>query len=91
MACGKCITTCSTGTIVEKQKGYRILLGGKLGRHPQLARELPGIYSENTVLEIVASCISFYKQHSIKGERFAEIFKPSDFDALVNRLENHHP
>ena len=86
MLCGKCISACATGTIAEKKKGYRIQLGGKLGRHPQLAKELPGIYTEKEVLEIVEYCISFYKQNSINGKRFAEIFKSADFDALLNKL-----
>ncbi|MGD9303129.1 MAG: 4Fe-4S dicluster domain-containing protein, partial [Desulfobacterales bacterium] len=59
--CGKCISACPTGTIVEGEKGYRIQLGGKLGRHPQLAKELPGIYDENQVLEIVQEILHFYK------------------------------
>jgi anaerobic sulfite reductase subunit C len=87
MACGKCISACSTGTIAEKRKGYRIQLGGKLGRHPRLARELPGMYTEKEVLAIVEYCINFYRQNSIHGERFAENFKPSDFDALVGKIE----
>ena len=86
MACGKCVAACPTGTIARGKRGYRVQLGGKLGRHPQLARELPGLYTEDKVLEIVATCISFYKKHSIKGERFAEIFKPSDVDALVEKI-----
>jgi anaerobic sulfite reductase subunit C len=86
MACGKCISACPAGTITEKRKGYRILLGGKLGRHPRLARELPGIYTEKEVLAIAEYCISFYKQNSVNGERFAEIFKSSDFDALASKL-----
>ena len=40
--CGKCMQVCPTGTIVEGAKGYRVQLGGKLGRHPRLAR-LPEI------------------------------------------------
>jgi dissimilatory sulfite reductase (desulfoviridin) alpha/beta subunit len=83
--CGKCMQVCPTGTIVEGAKGFRVQLGGKLGRHPRLARELPGIYTEQQVLEIVKDCLRFYKQTSKHGERFAQIFTPSDFEALAQR------
>ena len=78
LACGKCIEVCPTGTIAVNKKGFRVQLGGKLGRHPQLAKELPEIYNEDEVLGIVKDCIAFYKQNSKHGERFAEIFKFSD-------------
>jgi len=79
LACGKCIEVCPTDTIVADKKGFRVQLGGKLGRHPQLAKELPDIYSEDEVIGIIKSCIDFYKKNSKHGERFAEIFKLSDF------------
>jgi len=79
LACGKCIEACPTGTIAADKRGFRVQLGGKLGRHPQLAKELPDIYSEDEVIGIVKRCITFYKENSKHGERFAEIFKPSDF------------
>ena len=83
--CGKCISACPTGTIVEGEKGYRIQLGGKLGRHPQLAKELPGIYDENQMLEIVQEILHFYKKNSKHGERFGQILTPADFDAFAAR------
>jgi dissimilatory sulfite reductase (desulfoviridin) alpha/beta subunit len=86
MSCGKCIAVCPTGTIGEQKRGFRVQLGGKLGRHPQLARELPGIHSEKQVLDIINTCIKFYKQTSRGGKRFAQIFGPTDFDDLLNRL-----
>ena len=81
LKCGKCIHVCPTGTIAVKNKGFRVQLGGKLGRHPKLAVELEGIYSESEVLQLVKNCIDYYKKHSIHGERFAEIFDPVVFNA----------
>ncbi|MBW1993979.1 MAG: 4Fe-4S dicluster domain-containing protein [Deltaproteobacteria bacterium] len=79
LGCGKCIPVCPTGTLVEGKKGYRVQVGGKLGRHPRLAREIPGIFDENQVLNIVKACIDFYKKNSISGERFAEILTEAEF------------
>jgi len=87
LQCGLCIDPCPTGTIVEDSKGFRVQIGGKLGRHPRLARELPGIYSEDDVLAIVKDCIDFYKQNSTHGQRFAEIFTAADFKNLSMRFE----
>jgi dissimilatory sulfite reductase (desulfoviridin) alpha/beta subunit len=83
--CGQCIKACPTGTLVEGHKGYRIQLGGKLGRHPQLARELPGIYDENQVKEIVKACLRFYKENSTQGERFGQILTDADFETFAKR------
>ena len=87
LSCGKCVGVCPTQTIVERKRGFRVLLGGKLGRHPRLAKELPGVYAEKEVLEIIQYCISFYKRNSRHGRRFAQIFTDSDFDFLVNTLQ----
>ena len=74
LRCRHCINECPTGTIAVGKTGYRVLLGGKLGRHPRLAEELPGIYSEDEVVAILEQCVAFYKQKSKRGERFAAIF-----------------
>ena len=83
--CGKCMRVCPTGTIVEGTKGFRVQLGGKLGRHPRLAKELPGIYTEAQVLAIVKDCLHFYKQNSKHGERFGQLLQSSDFTEIAKR------
>lgn len=88
LACGKCMEACPTGTISTDKKGFKVQLGGKLGRHPQLAKELPGIYNEDEVLDIIKNCITFYKSHSKQGKRFAEIFTPHDFKEFSLRYGN---
>lgn len=73
LACGQCVRACPTGTLIPGRRGYRVLVGGKLGRHPQLARELPQIYSRREVLQVVAACLDHYQRHNRFGERFGEI------------------
>lgn len=82
--CGQCVTVCPTGTIVAHRHGFRVLLGGKLGRHPRLARELPGIFDDRSVLDIVTRCIAYYKDHSTAGLRFAELVAKND--VLIDQL-----
>ena len=55
--------------------GYRILVGGKLGRHPRLARELPGIHSPEETLKIVERCTDVFQKQCVSGERFGEILE----------------
>ena len=74
LKCGKCIHVCPSETIAAKNRGFRVQLGGKLGRHPKLAVELKGIYRETEVLQLIKDCIDYYKKYCKHGERFAEIF-----------------
>jgi dissimilatory sulfite reductase (desulfoviridin) alpha/beta subunit len=86
MACGNCITACPSGTLAEGLRGYKVLLGGKLGRHPRLAKQLPGIHDENEVLAIVRTCIDYYKDNSRRGQRFSELLDRAGFEDLIKRL-----
>ena len=84
LSCGQCIRFCPSGTITEGEKGFRMQLGGKLGRHPRLGTELPGIFSADEVIDILTNCIRFYKTHSRNGERFASVFHNTDLEELIN-------
>ncbi|MBU1344972.1 MAG: 4Fe-4S binding protein [Proteobacteria bacterium] len=78
LMCGKCITACPTGTLQEKENGFRVLLGGRLGRHPRLAMEVPGLHTHEEVLHIVQNCLKFYKENSKNGQRFSHILTSVD-------------
>jgi len=73
LACGQCARVCPTGTLAQGLTGYRILLGGKLGRHPQLGQELSGIFSAETTLAIIDTCLIHFKAENKQGERFGEL------------------
>jgi anaerobic sulfite reductase subunit C len=86
--CGQCIQVCPTGTIAEGERGFRVQLGGKLGRHPQLAKELPGIYNERQVLQIVKDCLNLYKETGKYGQRLGQILTESDFEKISKRYQD---
>lgn len=88
IACGQCIPVCPTGTLEASATGYRVQLGGKLGRHPQLARELPGLYDEKTVFRIVQASLEWVKAKSTCGERLGELLQDEDFHQLSKRFSS---
>lgn len=75
LACGHCIKACPSGALTANLKGHRIMIGGKLGRHPRLAEELPGIHDRTAAMEIVKRCLDVFQRHCRKGERLGEIIE----------------
>jgi anaerobic sulfite reductase subunit C len=94
--CAQCARVCPTGTLKEGKRGYRILVGGKLGRHPRLARELPGIHSPGETLRIVETCTDVFQAQSVSGERFGEILmrtgkEPQEILLAADTCDSHSP
>jgi len=87
LMCGKCISACPSGVLCEDRKGWRIQVGGKLGRHPQLGKELEETHSKEEVLAIAQRCVDVYCTHNIAGERLGAILSRIGYD-LIERSEN---
>lgn len=75
LACGQCIKACPTGALARGEEGYRIQIGGKLGRRPRLATELDGIHSPEHTLLLLEELLDHYFAHCRGGERFGEILE----------------
>jgi len=81
--CGQCIEVCPTGTLREARRGYRIVVGGKLGRHPRLATPIEGIHDREQALDWLDYCLDFYRKHSRNGERLGEVLNRVGWEAFV--------
>ncbi len=75
--CGACARVCPTQALRRDDGGYRVLVGGKLGRHPKLAREFARGLDADQVVALVSRIVKTYKAEALGGERLG---------TLVNRL-----
>ena len=87
LGCGACIRACPTGTLEVGKNGYRVLLGGKLGRHPRLGEELPGVHAPEEIPGIVERFVEIYQSLCRKGERLGVILERVGKEKFLEELE----
>jgi len=72
LSCGRCARACPAGAIAPDAEGYRVLVGGRLGRKPKLARELPGILAWNQVEDAFADVLQTVMRNHRPGMRHTQ-------------------
>ena len=85
--CGSCCRVCLSGTLQVGRRGWRIQLGGKLGRHPRLGRELEGIFRREGVLAAAGCCIEFYLRCARAGERLGDLLQRVGDEELASCID----
>lgn len=83
LACAACLRVCPAAGLTVQAQGYRIQVGGKLGRHPRLAEELPGIFSRERVLEVLDNCLGLHQGHYRPGLRFGQVVSEQGISGLL--------
>lgn len=87
VGCGDCAKACPTGTLVAERRGYSIVIGGKLGRHPQFAQEVVHLASEDEVEAAFQACLDLYMRNARGAERFTFAFNRLGLDAFRRAIE----
>lgn len=80
--CGYCLELCPEGLIFEEWKGFKIFIGGKVGRHPRHGREFIDVNTAQETVAMFRKIIDWSKKNTNIGERFGnclERFKLEDF------------
>lgn len=83
LGCDHCVRACPTGHLVSGPALWRVLLAGKLGRHPRLGMELSGLHDDDAVVALVRACMNFWRERCLAGERFSERFSAEDIPDLL--------
>jgi len=81
IGCGDCMRVCKNSAIRGKVR-FKVLAGGRLGRHPRFAETVATVESADDVLKILEEVISISTE---LGKRFSYI--PNAVDVLRERIE----
>ncbi len=87
--CGLCAEVCPTGTIKTDKKCYRVMIGGKLGRHPQFADDLIDFADESEVLNALDVCVDAILNEK-KEKRFGELVRKIGIEEFKRRLKGNN-
>ncbi len=72
LGCLKCAEICPEEAVSLSEPRVRVLMGGKLGRHPHLAREVGAVKSPQKAVDLFSQAIEQYLNHGAPGQRFAD-------------------
>jgi len=79
--CTRCRDICPPEAITLSAPAVRILMGGKLGRHPHLAEAVGTAASPAEAVRIIAEAAERFLAEALPGERFAEHWLRAKGDA----------
>jgi dissimilatory sulfite reductase (desulfoviridin) alpha/beta subunit len=75
LGCGTCIRVCEQSALVPVSCGFRVVVGGKLGRRPRLGQELPGVFSREEALGVLAKVLRFMMDNYAHGRNLGTILE----------------
>lgn len=74
--------------VMGVSKGYRIFVGGRMGRAARLGDRLPLILPDETsLMRVIEAAIDWYCQNAEGRERFGSTIDRVGLDSLMKRLE----
>ncbi len=86
LSCGRCAAVCPSEAITTVERGFAVLVGGKLGRHAQLAWQLLDMVDEETVLRALDACLELYLEEARGPERLGAILNRTGLDVLKAKI-----
>jgi len=84
--CGHCIKVCPTRVFDPEQTGFRVFVGGRLGRFHQPGFVLFRITDKATVMKALESVVSLIKDEAIGEENIGNLIKRSWVAPIYQRI-----
>jgi len=87
LSCGRCARACPAGALVAGRRGYRVLAGGRLGRHPALAVEVFPLAGEDELVRLLGAAVELFLTECRSGERFGAMLERVGVSALTGAAQ----
>ena len=85
--CGLCAEVCPTGSIRKDKHCFRVMIGGKLGRHPRFADDLIEFADESDVIKSLDICTDAILSEKSE-KRFGTLVKKLGIEEFKRRMES---
>jgi len=89
--CGVCIHSCPFNIIQPEHRHYRILVGGRRGRHPHIGREMITLEDEGQVISVVEKIVQWVYRRAWSGRLLSEQMDDLQFDSFKQEIAKDIP
>jgi dissimilatory sulfite reductase (desulfoviridin) alpha/beta subunit len=89
--CGVCIHSCPFNIIQPEHRHYRILVGGRRGRHPHIGREIITLEDEGQVISVVEKIVHWVYRRAWSGRLLSEQMYDLKFDSFKQEIAKDIP
>jgi len=86
IGCADCVHACPTGALAVSEVHYRLLVGGKLGRHPRLADEWLTVHSMEACETALQCLLEILARERQPGQRITDALDATRLQMLRSEL-----
>lgn len=83
--CGLCARVCPAGSIRAEEKKYRVMIGGKVGRHPRFALDLVPMADESAALKALSVCVDIILSSKTE-HRFRALVEQQGIEEIKKKI-----
>ena len=84
--CGDCARDCGKYSALTQKTGYRVYIGGKMGRHPRLGEPIADLLTQGQALRLIESILVLFCDQGNPGERLADLVGRLTVEGLKKQL-----
>ncbi len=75
LSCGECARVCPNGALIIEKSGINLMVGGKLGRHPQIGHPIANFLTKDQAVQKLRQILAFILQEHRQGHNVEDALK----------------